>query len=62
MRRLMELVRQKRVDLTPLLTHTFPLSQITDAYALFSRQEDGVLKVAIKTQGPKLLKANHEQC
>ena len=61
MRRLMELVRQKRVDLTPLLTHTFPLSQITDAYALFSRQEDGVLKVAIKTQEPKLLKANHEQ-
>ena len=62
MRRLMELVRQKRVDLTPLLTHTFPLSQITDAYSLFSRQEDGVLKVAIKTQEPKLLKANNGQC
>lgn len=61
MRRLMELVRQKRVDLTPLLTHTFPLSQITAAYALFSNQQDGVLKVAVKTQEPKLLTPGDEQ-
>lgn len=62
MRRLMELVRQKRVDLTPLLTHTFPLSEITDAYELFSKQQDGVLKVAIKTQEPKPLKLGDDQC
>lgn len=48
MRRLMEVVRSGRVDLTPLLTHTFPLDQIKDAYDLFGERHDGVLKVAIK--------------
>lgn len=52
MRRLMELVAHRRVDLTPLLTHTFPLERITEAYALFAAQEDGVLKVAIKVAPP----------
>lgn len=48
MRRLIELVANRRVDLTPLLTHTFPLSRIKEAYELFGEQRDGVLKVAIK--------------
>ena len=48
MRRLMEVVRSRRVDLTPLLTHTFPLEKITSAYELFGERLDGVLKVAIK--------------
>jgi len=48
MRRLMELVRHGRLDLTPLLTHTFSLDQITVAYKLFGERRDGVIKVAIK--------------
>jgi len=44
----MEVVRSGRVDLTPLLTHTFPLEKIGDAYELFGERQDGVLKVAIK--------------
>ena len=48
MRRLMHLVVSRRVDFTPLLTHTFPLRRITEAYDLFSHQRDNVLKVAIK--------------
>jgi alcohol dehydrogenase len=48
MRRLMEIVRSGRVDLTPLLTHTFPLERISEAYDLFGERLDGVLKVAIK--------------
>jgi threonine dehydrogenase-like Zn-dependent dehydrogenase len=48
MRRLMEIVRRGRVDLTPLLTHTFSLDEITAAYELFGERRDGVLKVAIK--------------
>jgi threonine dehydrogenase-like Zn-dependent dehydrogenase len=47
MRRLMELVRRGRLDLTPLLTHRFPLERITEAYDLFANRRDGVLKVAI---------------
>jgi threonine dehydrogenase-like Zn-dependent dehydrogenase len=48
MRRLMEIVRRGRVDLTPLLTHTFSLDEITEGYELFGERRDGVLKVAIK--------------
>ena len=48
MRRLMEVVRSGRVDLTPLLTHTYPLENIGEAYELFGERRDGVLKVAIK--------------
>jgi len=48
MRRLMDVVRHGRVDLRPLLTHTFTLDQIGEAYDLFGERLDGVLKVAIK--------------
>ena len=48
MRRLIEMVRTGRVDLTPLLTHTFPLAEIGEAYALFGERRDGVIKVAIR--------------
>jgi threonine dehydrogenase-like Zn-dependent dehydrogenase len=48
MRRLMEFVRHGRVDLTPLLTHTFSLDNITAAYDLFGERLDGVMKVAIR--------------
>jgi threonine dehydrogenase-like Zn-dependent dehydrogenase len=48
MRRLMELVRHGRLDLEPLLTHSFGLDQIEEAYELFGNQRDGVVKVAIR--------------
>src|SRR5579872_1269218 len=48
MRRLIELVRRGRLDLVPLITHTFFLDQIVDAYKLFGERRDGVIKVAIK--------------
>ena len=48
MRRLLEMVRSGRVDLTPLLTHSFSLDQIGEAYDLFGSRRDNVLKVAIR--------------
>lgn len=48
MRRLMEIVRRGRVDLRPLLTHTFSLDEISEGYKLFGERRDNVLKVAIK--------------
>ena len=48
MRRLLEVVRAGRVDLTPLLTHAYPLDKIKEAYELFGERTDGVLKVAVK--------------
>ena len=47
MRRLMEMIVQRRVDLAPLITHRFSLDSIRDAFELFSHQRDGVLKVAL---------------
>jgi threonine dehydrogenase-like Zn-dependent dehydrogenase len=48
MRRLMEMVHHGRLDLEPLLTHSFSLDQLEDAYDLFAHQRDGVIKVAIR--------------
>lgn len=48
MRRLMEMVRHGRVDLSPLLTHIYSLDDIGKAYELFGERRDGVMKVAIK--------------
>jgi threonine dehydrogenase-like Zn-dependent dehydrogenase len=48
MRRLLNMVRSKRFDPTPLLTHSFPLDRINEGYRLFGERQDGVLKVAIR--------------
>jgi threonine dehydrogenase-like Zn-dependent dehydrogenase len=48
MRRLLSIVESGRFDPSLLLTHSFPLSRINDAYKLFSERLDGVLKVAIR--------------
>jgi threonine dehydrogenase-like Zn-dependent dehydrogenase len=47
MRRLMAMIANRRVDLSPLITHRFALDEIHEAFDLFSRQRDGVLKVAV---------------
>jgi threonine dehydrogenase-like Zn-dependent dehydrogenase len=41
-------VQTGRVDLTPLLTHSFALEDIQEAYALFGERREGVIKVAIR--------------
>jgi threonine dehydrogenase-like Zn-dependent dehydrogenase len=48
MRRLIEMLRHRRFDPTPLLTHHFGLADVAEAYALFGERRDGVLKVAIR--------------
>ena len=48
MSRLMRLVESGRIDLKPLITHTFSFERIADAYDLFLNRRDGVLKVAIR--------------
>jgi threonine dehydrogenase-like Zn-dependent dehydrogenase len=48
MRRLLAVVASGRIDTRALVTHSFRLDEIEQAYDLFSHQRDGVLKVAIK--------------
>ncbi len=47
MRRLMEMVRRAKLDLSPLITHRFALDEVEDAYDLFGHQRDDVVKVAL---------------
>lgn len=51
MRRLMAMIASGRMDLSPLVTHRFALDDIRDAYDVFSRQGDGVLKVGLFPHG-----------
>ncbi len=57
MRRLMQMIAQRRVDLSPLVTHRFALDNIADAFELFSHQRDGVLKVALYPEVAALRRA-----
>jgi threonine dehydrogenase-like Zn-dependent dehydrogenase len=51
MRKLMELVRHGKLDVSKLITHSFTLDEIEDAYELFGNQRDGVVKVALYPNG-----------
>lgn len=42
------LIAAGKLDTTPLVTHTYPLSEIEAAYDLFEHRRDGVIKVAIR--------------
>lgn len=42
------LIEEGRIDTTPLITHTFPLERIEEAYDLFEHHRDGVIKVAVE--------------
>ncbi len=44
----LELIEKGLIDTTPLITHTFPLSEIEEAYRIFENRLDGVIKIAIK--------------
>ena len=46
---ILSLIEQGKIDTTPLITHTFPLSRIDEAYRLFESKSDGVIKIAVDT-------------
>ena len=45
---ILRLIAEGKLDTSPLVTHTFPLSRADEAYALFEGRKDGVIKVALK--------------
>ncbi len=47
---ILQLIEQGKIDTTPLITHSFPLNRIDEAYRLFERRQDGVIKVAIRNE------------
>lgn len=44
---ILSLIACGELDASDLITHTFPLSRADEAYALFSKKKDGVMKVAL---------------
>ena len=45
---ILKLIKEGRLDTTPLITHTFHLEEIEAAYDLFEHRRDNVIKVAIE--------------
>ena len=44
----LRLIAEGKLDTLPLITHTFPLSRIEEAYELFENRRDGVIKAAVE--------------
>lgn len=45
---ILKLIEEKKIDTTPLITHTFPLKEIEAAYDIFEKRKDHVIKIAIR--------------
>lgn len=45
---ILSLIAAGKIDMTPLITHTYQLKDIDAAYRLFEEKHDGVMKVAIR--------------
>ena len=48
---ILKLIEEKKIDTTPLITHTFPLKEIEQAYNIFENRKEHVIKVAIQPFG-----------
>ena len=44
----LKLIAEGKINTEPLITHTYPLSRIEEAYELFENKRDGVIKVAVE--------------
>ena len=45
----LRLIEEGKIDTTPLITHTYALKGIEEAYRVFENRLDGVIKIAIRT-------------
>jgi len=44
----LQLIAEGKINTEPLLTHTYPLNKIEEAYTLFENKQDGVIKIALE--------------
>ena len=45
---ILKLIEEKKIDTTPLITHTYSLQNIDEAYDIFENRKDHVIKIAIR--------------
>ena len=43
----LKLIAEGKLDTEPLITHTYPLAKIDEAYELFRNKRNGVIKIAV---------------
>ncbi len=44
----LQLIADGKIDTTPLVTHTYQLKDIAEAYEVFENKRDGVIKIAVE--------------
>ena len=44
----LKLIAEGKINTEPLITHTYPLDKIEEAYDFFENKRDGVIKVAVE--------------
>jgi alcohol dehydrogenase len=44
---LIDLIAAGKLDLTPLITHRFPLADVAGAYEIFEKRADGAIKILL---------------
>ena len=44
----MRWIAEKRIDVLPIVTHSFPVTEVQEAFELFRDRRDGALKVFLK--------------
>ena len=45
---ILKLIAEDKINTEALITHTYPLDRIEEAYELFENKRDGVIKVAVE--------------
>lgn len=45
---LIDLIKEGKLNMKPLITHTLPLSQVAEGYDIFEERRDGAIKVVLK--------------
>ena len=46
----LKLIAEGKLNTEPLITHTYPLAKIDEAYELFENKRDEVIKVAVECE------------
>jgi len=44
----LKLIAEGKLNTEPLITHTYPVASIDEAYEMFENKRDGVIKVAVE--------------
>jgi threonine dehydrogenase-like Zn-dependent dehydrogenase len=44
----MQWIAERRIDLSPVITHHYPVAEIQEAFDTFAERRDGALKVFVE--------------